>query len=480
MRRKWHRLLQGDPLGLSLVEDAATAFTRTKADRDLLERVNKDAKALAEYFLNEYLARGLDSQKTDEVRKELCKLRIERSVKGVPSELKAIYKHLEIIRDFGGRTVELDYPQSMVDPLMLRAYPPQTIANAGRDKGVEVGRLVWAISRAYREMGLSADNLAPEVASEYEELSAPLLLSYMDINATKVYFMGPVFYGNAGKSWTLTFATGSGLPDPYEWHGADWFIHEYGASHDLLVRHGLKPHKNSYRATNFSVGICNPLWSCKRLYIWQRSKTANQMKNARNAAREVGYEEKYLCDAVAQFISVLRTPNLKVLEIEEFPQPLTAFTRVSRNDIMLSCRPGTPEEAIAHAVWLRPGLRLSDDAITAIKAAAAGLTALTVERVMRIGPVLSVLAGCGVGWLLDRVVTAKASAHRQAILDMEKNVKTLFQRIWEAKTLPGLVKQARQYNRSEAIQTSCRTIAGLLGDVTASQCLDAFRKYRHP
>lgn len=475
MAVNWGDLFKGDSLGWSLMQDAADAFRSTKEDRDLIHRVNAETQQLAEDFLNAYLTRELDAT-AEEIRGELQRIRIERKVPNIPRELSEIYKNLGIIRDYSSRTVELDYPQSVADPLLLRGYPSAIIRAVGESKGVDAQPLIDVMEKAYHAMGLSPSELAPDLASHFTRLSVPLLLKYMDINSTKVYFMGPVFYGDAGEQWTLTFATGSGLPDPLEWNGALWFQQRYGVTQEDLRKHGLKPDKNPFRALNFTVGICNNRWNCKRLYVWQRSKTAKQMQGAYAVAKDAGKEELYLYDAVRQLIGVFETPNLKIIELGEFPLALTAWTRVSPNDIMLSCRPGTPESKISHAIWLRPGLRLSGAALQRIKEVTAGLLGASVTFVPDVGPFLGVLAVAGAYYLLGKLIKGETEEHRKVILDMQAKVAQAYDSLWTAREVSGLVKHSNAYHGENALKAACGTASSLLHLVTPEEALDAYRK----
>jgi hypothetical protein len=74
----------------------------------------------------------------------------------------------------------------------------------------------------------------------------------MGFQATKVYFMDPILYGNAKNGLTLTFSTGSGLPDPLEWNGADWYMRQYSISEREMENHGLKSDKNPLIYVMFS------------------------------------------------------------------------------------------------------------------------------------------------------------------------------------------------------------------------------------
>ena len=461
-------VLRGDDVALSLVRDASSGF-QTAKEKKHLRTLREESKRLAEDFLNAYLARELDKDGVEAALRDLSNIRVERPLSGASKELLEIYKHLELIRDYGTRTVALDYPQSLADPLLLRAYPPEIIQAEGARRGADVGALVELIKQAHRAMGLPNDNLAPNIASRYTELSVPLLLNYMDIRATKVYFMGPVFYGNAGQGWTVTFSTGSGLPDPLEWNGALWFMGRYDVTAQDLERHGLKVDKNPFRALNFSVGITNRNWACRRLYVWQRSKTSQQARAAYALAKEAGKAEVYVRDAIAQLLQVFETPNLLILELEDFPTPLTMWTRISEKDVMLSCRPGTPESKIANGIWLRPGLRIGSRAVRAIKETAAGLAGVGTGVLTGVigGPalpaILTVLAQVSASLLLGRAISEDEEKHRQEILELQEKTSRAFDAIWRSQNLPGFVKRPRPYFGQEALEASARVLASLLG-----------------
>lgn len=473
-------LFKGDPIGKRLIQEAQDAFRSTPCDRKLLRRVKATAKIIAEDFLNLYLSKSLDNKTVEEVQQVLKKIRIERKMVNVDPDFAEIYKYLGIIRDYSTRCVELDYPQSLADPLILRACPPSAL-HTKSEVTAPWEPLLNVIASAQREMDLPPQVLASEIALHYKNLSAPLLLQYMNITAPKVYLLGPVFYGNAGKAWTLTFATGSGLPDPLEWNGAAWFMSEYGLTHDQLERHGLKLDMNPFRAVNFSTGICNKRWMCRRLYVWQRSKTSEQVCKAYEAAKEAGKDKQYLRDALIQLIIVFETPNLKILELEKFPVELTVWTRVSPRNIMLSCRPGSPEEKIGRAVWLTTGLRLSDAAIRAVEHAVAGTVGFGVSRVPDIGPLLVSLANAGVLYLFDRVIIKEeARKYRKTILNLQDSIEKKFEEIWEATYIPGvkIVKQACSYQPPDALKAASETLSSLLQTVPVEEVLAAYRHSR--
>lgn len=469
MGTAWNELFTEDPLGAELVRQAAAGFDATSADRDLLKRVRQQSRLLAEEFLNAYLARDLDAQVADQIRNEIAKLRIERTVSEVCDELAIAYEHLKLIREHSRTAVELDYPQMLADPLILRAYPVPVISSAAKGSA-EVQPLVQAIEKAHRAMGFPPEVIAPEIARRYTELSVPLLLNYTEITATKVYFMGPVFYGNAEDGWTLTFATGSGLPDPLEWNGAAWFMSRYGVSPDRL-----RTDKNPFRALNFSVGICNTQWRCRRLYVWQRSKTAAQLRGAFLAASEAGKTALFLADALAQLAGVYRTPNLKIIELDEFSPELTAWTRVSQKDVMLSCRPGTPEGKIAHALWLTPGLRLSEATVKRIKELAVGIVEAGVSLIPVVGPFLAVVAAVATMYLLDERITEEEERHRKTVLELQSTLDRAISALWDANDLPGIIKRSSAYTPSEALAAAAGTLAALLGDVSPQQVLEAYK-----
>ena len=478
--QKWENLLKGDEVALALVKEAADSFQKSKEDRELLKKLNQESRILAEEFLNAYLSANLDESSIEQVQKELSNIRVERTLKGASAELLEMYRMLGLIREYSSRSVELDYPQCTADPLMLRGYPTEIIETVGRKKGVEIQLLVDLIKKAHRSMGLPDDYIPPTVASQYKSLSVPLLLKYMDIKATKVYFMGPVFYGNAGNEWTLTFSTGSGLPDPLEWNGAIWYIHRYSVNDLELEKHGLKADKNPFRALNFSVGIINQHWDCKRLYVWQYSKTSKQIKGAYATAKDNGKGRLYLKDATKQLTNVFKTNNLMILELEEFPNALTAWTRVSPSDIMLSCRPGTAESKIAHGIWLRPGLRISQGSVNALKNISSGLisgsTGLIAGMVggPGLGMALAVLAQVGVSHLIGQQIKDEEERHRREIIELQENATAVFNSLWSADDLPGLIKLPHSYVETKALNAAKSTLSHLL-DISEDEIIDAYK-----
>jgi len=122
------KLLDGDPLAVDMVEDAAGAFSGSRDDRALLRRLRRDSQRLAEDFLDAYSSQPLTAEAAEEARNALSQIRVPRRIGNVRADLALIYRHLGIIRSYGPDSVELDYPQCLADPLILRAYSLGSIA----------------------------------------------------------------------------------------------------------------------------------------------------------------------------------------------------------------------------------------------------------------------------------------------------------------------------------------------------------------
>lgn len=478
MRRKIHSLIESDPLALQLIDEAANAFQDTKADRDLLRRTKAYARNMAEDFLNACLARGLSAAEADELVEEPKGIRIQPKVAAVSDELKETYRCLGIIREYSGRFVEMDYPQCLADPLILRAYTPETISQVASKKGIEVGHFIRVLSQAQQALALSQDDINAMVVPEYTRLSSPLLLQWNPITATKVYFMGPVFYANAGDRWSLTFSTGSGLPDPLEWNGSLWYCKRYAVAPEALAQHGVGD-KNPFRSLNFSADICNPAWPCKRLYIWQESKTALQCQSAYRIALKAGNGELYLGDAVKQLIHAFSTPNLKILGLDSFPSELRLWTRVSPADVMLSARPDTAEARIAHGLWVRPGFRLSDTATAAILAASAPLLLYTAQQTLGDDALPLALSAMAVTVLVEfmrhGVLGSEKQQQTAAMRNARRDLHGVFKLIWADRELSSIIKQSEAYGRERALAVACHNLSRLLGTVSTEELTEAYR-----
>ncbi len=454
-------LVSNDPIATALLQDAVGQLGESKADRDMLRTVRREAGRLAEEFLNLFLAGELTPRDADAIREELRKTRVERRIPGIPEELAQIYSHLGVIRSYTTHRVELDYPQALVDPLILRAYEPATVQAVGEHLGLDVAPLTDLLGGAYKALGLSPATLSRQVAEAYQSISGPLLLKYQSLNATKVYFMGPVFYGNAGRGWSLTFSTGSGLPDPLEWNGSPWFSAEYGIPLEELNRLGVGL-KNPFRALNFSAGITNPTWRSRRIYVWQQSRTAEQTQKAYALAYRYGKGEKYIRDAVNQLFTVFRTPNLKILAIEKFGEPLRAWTRVSRRDVMISGRSDTSQGRIGHALWLTPGVRLGDAALTAMQSAVGGLAGLTVFQGDHLEQAFAVLALAGTVFLFERRRRDPVRKQGLVLQELRASTNKLISVIWKSRELVGIVKHAESYERQDAMRGAVGVLSSLL------------------
>ena len=159
-----NRLLLNDPLALQLVKEAVDAFGSTKRDRELLGRIRDDATQLAQNFIDIYAASDPDASGLEEIRAAMDSIRIERKVANVPREFLEIYRNLGLIRDFSSRLVQLDFPQSLADPVILRGYSQETLEQIGDRGHFELQPLIDAIEGATRDTGFTLEQLQPEVA----------------------------------------------------------------------------------------------------------------------------------------------------------------------------------------------------------------------------------------------------------------------------------------------------------------------------
>ncbi len=220
--------------------------------------------------------------------------------------------------------------------------------------------------------------------------------------------------------------------------------------------------KNPFRSLNFTSGIISSLWSSKRLYFWQRSKTADQFKRSYKLAFNFGMGSEYIRDAVNQMIRVYRAPNLKIIQLDSFKNVLKAWTRVSKKDVMISCRPGSPERQIEHALWLTPGIRLGDAVLATLTTMLIPLSSYLLSKEPDIAEVTSLLAISPFIYFAQKELRSEKRIQSNTIRKLQRTIDTCVVEIWKNNRLPGIIKNDGVYGDSEALQASIATIADLL------------------
>ncbi len=162
-----------------------------------------------------------------------------------------------------------------------------------------------------------------------------------------VYTKGYEFYKGHENELTITFSTSSGLLNPLERYGTEEFIKRYSISldkvDDLLL-------KNPYRVDNFSKGILNKNINSKRVYIWERKRTFETLKETLNMVPR-DRKQKFLDDAVNLLAEAFMFEKIKIIEINRFDEWMRRFTRNAKGEIMLSIR-GTKSKRISHAIHI--------------------------------------------------------------------------------------------------------------------------------
>jgi len=160
-----------------------------------------------------------------------------------------------------------------------------------------------------------------------------------------VYTKGYDFYKGHEGEFTITFSTSSGLPNPLERYGTEKFCKRYLVPSDRL---GDLLLKNPYRGDNFSKGILNNDISSRRIYIWERDRTSEALKEALNIVPK-DKRQLFLDDAVNLFSQSLMFDKIRIIEIEKFDGWMSRFTRNAKGEIMFSIR-GTKSKRISHAI----------------------------------------------------------------------------------------------------------------------------------
>jgi len=457
-------LFHNDSVGKQLVAEAITQFRESRLSRSQIRRIRKRARAQAELFLNCFLEGKLTQDEIEEIIRNKLSLNFEHPIRGASKELIEAYHYLGIITDYSAKAIEIPYPQAAMDPYATRFHDASTLS--ALEGSAALSPIISCVEAGQKEIGDDPDTMRRKMASQYARLSKPLFMPFQGISSTKVYWTGPVFYENASRSWSLTFSTGSGLPDPLEWHGSTWFCSRYGVSSTSLDAHGVGS-KNPFREVNFSLGIANPALNGKRIYVWQRSKTQSQLKCAYRIAYDAGAGRHFLKDALNQLTHVFKTRNLKIIQLETFPDSLSIWTRVSPRNVMLSSRAGTLHKRIDHALWFTPGFTLSDEVLTAVSMTAPSFLGLMTRTAFpqlsqnELVQLLALTAGASMIYLSlksrNNIMRKYAQEVHRVMADIDNYVDVL----WRTERLPGVVKERNAY-KGNARDMAVDVLSGLL------------------
>jgi len=167
------------------------------------------------------------------------------------------------------------------------------------------------------------------------------------LRAEDVYSRAYQFYSDCGLSQNMTFSTSSGLPNPLERHGTDWYLDRYDVdpSNDSVADLLLK---NPFRTINFTKGVLNQELLCPRLYVWESKGTGKALQKAW-AAVPVNNKDLFYADSVDRLAECLRMPQLRIMEIPMFEPWMKRLTRNGPKSIMISFR-GPISKKISHAI----------------------------------------------------------------------------------------------------------------------------------
>jgi|GEM_PF-4436909 len=171
------------------------------------------------------------------------------------------------------------------------------------------------------------------------------------IASTDVYALGREFYrlsSQHGPQITVTVSNTSGLWNPHERLGTAEFVRRFGRTADATL-----PYKDGYRATNFTDGILNPAYACRRIYVYNSRDTWDAFQRARAAAQNTAAFDTYAKQLVTEVAA--RTTaypgTLHLVSVGDFDtcRPLALVTRASKDVLMFSNRGS--DYSIAHAFW---------------------------------------------------------------------------------------------------------------------------------
>lgn len=163
-----------------------------------------------------------------------------------------------------------------------------------------------------------------------------------------IYTRAGEFYHSCGIGRSVTFSTSSGLPNPMERHGTDWFIDRYSLDQDDPVTKNLIL-KNPFRTQNFTEGCLNASFQCERQYVWEQRGTARALQQSYTAL-PTDKRDLFIADAVG-LLAECYCPRLRIVETDSFEGWMSRFTRCGPNSVMISFR-GPKSKKISHAVNL--------------------------------------------------------------------------------------------------------------------------------
>ena len=475
-RHFFEELFRNDKAGERLFLKAMADFQENKADRAAIELARNQANKICEEVIEVHLKGKWTDEVAKHVKQRLNGISVETKCRGGSKEFLELYRQLGFLSDYTTNFVAIRYPQAAANTAAVRAIPPHIFSylefeqNPDGDFCDMAGELSRIFQKAQKKSGLSYADWASTCIEAQCRASRGNMLAIQNIEGPAVYLNGPFFYADAEKSWTLTFSTGSGLPDPLEWNGSHWFSSRYNVSMKVLTENGAAK-KHPIRPLNFEMGIVNNRLPAQRIYVWQRDKTSEQLKKAYALACVNGRGQRYLNDAWNQLTRVFSTDLLKIIELDHFDPILTEWTRISARHIMLSHRPGTPQAAISHGCWLTPsGANLNEVVWHTIRAVAkhgveGGILACLLNGPSNLSPeklimILSLLASLNVIHLVD-MRYQENDAQRRRIADAQRICRDCFQTLWNRADVPGTVKEPREY--PDAPAAAMKTLARLLG-----------------
>jgi hypothetical protein len=465
--------LLAEPTMSDLFDVARKRFQCTKELQVQFAAIQESALNYLPMFLESLTQDGIPPDRARELLQPLKNFAVEVPVKDPSEEFLSIYKKLDVVQDATRRAVYLSVPSKAANAVMVGAA-----ALGDYSAGDPVlGALAAPLKKAATAAGLGAKDASKllaqsaVLASEWCRLDSEPVFSSAD-----VYFSGPWFYKRGGLS--LTLAETSGLPNPVEWRGSEWFARTFQIEPKELSDAALDKLSPS-RSVNFDFGLCYGWPNSRRIYVWNRLKTGAALRKCIDLAKSHGRHRSFLAECVDQLNLVFLTRNLMILQVDQFTNDLKLCTRTAQDRIMFSGRLAGGGK-IYSGLWVQRDVQLSPSVLTAVdKLAEFGAMAAAIAAAATVTgqakdvpfwvPLVSVFATGGLAYLVDRHKRDAFSRHIESMIKAMTIVESKLRVLWNAadrrETVPGLVKAPSSYF-GDAREAAVATLAHLIGTTT--------------
>ena len=171
-------------------------------------------------------------------------------------------------------------------------------------------------------------------------------LSFRSLKPDALYGMIPGFYSAAGRTFTLTCGTSSGVFNPYEALGTDGFCRVVGVSADCL-REGRVKVTVPNRSAAFEGGLLHK-HKCERIYVVDKLCTARSMRQVWQCLNTTQQDKfrQMAADNVARTFEA----GVQIVLAESFEPWMSRYSLMSERAVLVSHR-GRETKKMVHGSY---------------------------------------------------------------------------------------------------------------------------------